>query len=192
MIRRATVPALLSIAIGLGSLGGCASSGSSYIHPGVDFGYMKRAAVLPFANLSSDDLADERVQSIFVMKILEEDVLEILDPRESLAALAETELRPGARPTPEQAVALGESLKVEALFFGTVEEYGVSRSDRNRGPEVTLVLEMIETETGVVVWRAQSHSTGASVWRRLFGGGPADLYSVSERVVADALGTLLE
>ncbi len=161
------------------------------MHPGIDFGYMKRAAVLPFENLSPDDLADERLQSIFLMKILEEDVLEIIDPREALAGMPGTGIRPGSHPTPEQAVLLGKVLEVDALFFGTVEEYGVSRVDRNRGPEVTVVLEMIETQTGVVVWRSQVHGTGSSIWRRLFGGGAADLFAVSEDVVARALRTLL-
>ena len=80
---------------------------------------------------------------------------------------------------------------MDALFFGTVEEYGISRVDRNRGPEVTVVFEMLETQTGVVVWRSQVHGTGSSIWRRLFGGGAADLYAVSEDVVSRALRSLL-
>ena len=32
---------------------------------------------------------------------------------------------------------------------------------------------------------------GGSIWRRLFGGASADLYTVSRRTVHDALGTLL-
>jgi hypothetical protein len=171
--------------------GGCGGSGGSYVHPSVDFSYMKRATILPFRNLTSDDLADERIQSIFLMELLEADILEIVDPRETAAALAELDLHAGEEPTPEQCVALGKKLNVDALFLGTVEEYGISRVDRSAGSEVTIVLEMVETQTGVVVWRSQVHASGATWWSRLFGGGPRDLYSVSRSAVRKALGTLI-
>jgi hypothetical protein len=93
--------------------------------------------------------------------------------------------------TPEQVTALGRQLNVDALFFGIVEEYGVSRVDPRRGTEVTAVFGMFETETGSVVWRSQVHTTGSSTLKRLFGGGSAGMYEVSRDAVRKALGTLL-
>jgi hypothetical protein len=174
-----------------GIFGGCASPGTSYVNPNVDFGYMQRAAVLPFQNLTSDDIADERMHSIFLMELLKEDVLEIVDSRETVSVMRSMGLSPGSSLTPEQVVALGNKLVVDALFFGIVEEYGYSRGDRRRGPEITAVFGLAETETGVVVWRAQVHATGSSFLKRLFGGGAADLYDVSRDTVRKALGTLL-
>jgi len=171
---------------------GCGTPTGSYVHPNVDFSYMKRAAVLPFQNLSSDVLAGERLQSILLMELLREDVLVIIDPRETAAAMTTLGLPPGAALTPEQAVELGKKVGVDALFFGVVEEYGYGRGDRARGPEITAVFGMTETQTGTLVWRSQVHATGASIWRKLFGGGPADLYSVSRDTVRRGLGTLLE
>jgi hypothetical protein len=170
---------------------GCASSGSGFVNPDVDFGYMRRAAVLPFENLTQDDLADERMQSVFLMEMLEAEVLDIVDPREAQSAMLRLGLNPGAALTAEQAVALGKELQVDGLFFGVVEEYGQSRTDRRNGPEVTAVFGMTETETGSVVWRSQVHATGMSFWKRLFGGGPSSLYAVSRDAVRRALGTLL-
>lgn len=170
---------------------GCSSSGTSYVNPNVDFGYMQRAAVLPFQNLTSDDIADERMHSIFLMEILKEDVLDIVDSRETVSVMRGMGLSPGSSLTPEQVVALGDKLVVDALFFGTVEEYGYSRGDRRRGPEITAVFGMIETETGAVVWRSQVHATGSSFLKRLFGGGAADLFDVSRDTVRKALRTLL-
>ncbi len=185
------VAAALLAAATLAFLSGCGASRSSYVHPNVDFGYMRRAAVLPFQNLTSDHLADERMQSIFLMELLEADILEIVDPRETLAAMHSLSLNPDSPLTPEQAVKLGQKLQVEALFFGTIEEYGTSQIDRRRGPEITGVFGLTETETGALVWRSQVHVTGSSMWKRLFGGGPSDLYSVSVKAVRKALGTLL-
>lgn len=172
-------------------LGGCGSSGVSYVNPNVDFGFMQRAAVLPYQNLSSDQLADERMQSIFLMEILKADVLEIIDPRETISAMNSLGLSAESALTSQQAVALGEKLGVDALFFGIVEEYGYSRGDRRRGPEITAVFGMQETETGSVVWRSQVHATGSSFWKKLFGGGAADLYTVSRETVRKALRTLI-
>jgi hypothetical protein len=152
---------------------------------------MQRVAVLPFQNLTSDGLAGQRMQSIFLIEILKEEVLEIVDPRETAAAMHDLGQTPGMALTPEQSVTLGRKLNVDALFFGIVEEYGYSHGDRRRGPEITAVFGMTETETGVEVWRAQVHATGSSVWKKLFGGGTADLYSVSSDVVRKALATLL-
>jgi hypothetical protein len=179
------------LAIVLGMTAGCGTSPTSYLHPNIDFGYMERAAVLPFRNLSQDGLAGERLQSIFLMELLEEDALAIVDPRETSAAVRDLGLSPGADLTPEQAVALGTSLRVDALFFGVVEEYSPGLGDRTRGPQITAVLGMIETQTGAVVWRAQVHETGASIWKRLFGGRPDDVYTVSRDAVRRALRTLL-
>lgn len=182
---------LLALLSGALLVGGCGGTGGSYIHPNVDFGYMERATVLPFRNLTGDDLADERVQSIFLMEILEADILDMVDAREAAATLVAMDLSPGAPLTPEQAVELGKRLNVDALFTGTVEEYGVNRANRSAEAEVTLVVEMIETQTGVVVWRSQVHESGSTFWSRLFGSGTRDLYSVSRRAVRKALGTLI-
>jgi hypothetical protein len=170
---------------------GCGSPGASYIHPNVDFSSMKRAAVLPFQNLSGDPLAAERLRSIFLMELLHEDVLVIVDPRETDAAMRAAGIAPGSALTPEQSVELGKKLAVDALFFGIVDEYGSNRAERSRGPEVTGTFGISETQTGAMVWRSQVHRTGSSIWGKLFGGGPADLYTVSRETVREALRTLL-
>jgi hypothetical protein len=183
-----TVSAALTLVV-LGGLG-CGSPVESYIHPNVDFAYMKRAAILPFQNLSTDLLAGERLQSIFLMEVLRENALGIVDPRETAAAMKELKFVEGAPLTADQAVTLGKKLGVDALFFGSVEEYGYGRGDRGHGPEVTAVFGMTETETGVMVWRCQTHANGSSIWGKLFGGGPHDMYDVSRKAVDEALETL--
>lgn len=186
------IVALAAIAIVVVAGAGCGSSNSSYIHPNVDFTYMKRAAILPFQNLTTDFQAGERMQSIFLMELLNEDVLTLVDPRETAAAMKELSLPANGALTTDQVLALGKKLDVQALFSGSVEEYGYGQGDRSRGPVITATFTMTETQTGVLVWRAQAHSTGASFRNKLFGGGPKDLYDVSRKTVHDALRSLLE
>lgn len=180
----------LAILIALAS--GCASSSKSgFIHEGVDFGFIHRCAVLPFHNLTSDEYADDRIQSIFVMEILTDGSLELIGTGEVWAALQEIRVGRDAILSPEQFVAVGKRLEVDAVFFGTVEEYGMDRSGRDRGNEITAVFGMAETQTGVIIWQSQVHVTGLSTWKRLFGGSSGSMHDVSVKCVREALGTLL-
>ena len=169
----------------------CGSSATSYIKPRVDFSYLQRAAVLPFENLSRDELADERVRSIFITELLHSQVLEVADPGETTATMMALGITPGSALTPEQAVALGTELSVDAVFSGVVEEYGHARGGASRNLEITMVFALTETETGSIVWRAQVHETGSSFWKRLFGGSTDDIFEVSRKTVRKALRTLL-
>ncbi len=170
---------------------GCAGSGTSFVHPTVDFSHIRRCALLPFQNLTEDGFADERLQSVFLMEILERGSLSIIDPEETVSAMKELRLAPGSTLTPEQIVALGKALSVEAVFFGSVEEYGLQSRSRQQIYEITAAFGMAETETGNLIWRSQVHVDGSSFWKKIFGGESAGLYDISRKAVRRALGSLL-
>ncbi|MFC1573415.1 hypothetical protein ACFL6M_07440 [Candidatus Eisenbacteria bacterium] len=169
---------------------GCAAQNMTFVHPGVDFGHIRRCAILPFMNQSSDDLADERMRSIFLTEILDDGTLEIVGTGETLAAIRSLQLMTDVTLTPEEIQRLGSALSVDAFFFGVIEEYGLSRTDRASGYEVTAVFGMTETQTGTVVWRTQVHVNGSSMWTKLFGGGTLSLFDVSRKAVRKGLETL--
>ncbi len=169
---------------------GCAGSSRSFVHPTVDFSHIQRCAVLPYQNLTQDGFADERLQSIFLMEVLERGSLTIVDPEETVSAMKELKLTPGSILTPEQIMALGKALSVEGVFFGSVEEYGLQGRSRQPVYGVTAVFSMAETETGNLIWRSQVHVDGSSFWKKLFGGESASLYDVSRKAVRKALGSL--
>jgi hypothetical protein len=170
---------------------GCAGSSTSFVLPTVDFSHIHRCAVLPFQNLTMDGFADDRLQSIFLMEVLQRGSLAIVDPEETVSTMKLQGLTPGSTLTPEQIVALGKALSVEAVFLGSVEEYGLQSRSRQQSYEVTAVFSMAETETGNLIWRSQVHVDGSSFWKMLFGGEPAGLYDVSRKAVRKALGSLL-
>jgi hypothetical protein len=172
------------------TVAGCGSSVTSFIHPDVDFGHIQRCALLPFQNLSSDAFAGDRMQSIFLMEVLKHGSLALVDPEEAVNAMKDLRIAAGTNPTPEQIVALGKALSVEAVFMGTVEEYGLSDRARDRFYYVTATFSMVETETGNTIWRSQVHRDGSSLWAKLFGGESASLYEVSRKAVQAALGSL--
>ena len=171
---------------------GCAGgNATSYIHPTVDFSHIHRCAVVPYQNLTPDNFADERLESVFLSEVLRDGSLAVLDPEETVSAMRGLKIAPGEPLTPEQIASLGKALGVEGIFFGTVEEYGLSRSSRRQLYTVTAIFSMAETETGNLIWRCQVHADGSSFWKKLFGGDSASLYDVSQKAVRKALGTLL-
>jgi polysaccharide biosynthesis protein PelC len=172
------------------TLAGCAPAVESYLHPDVDLGHVRRVAVLPFANLSSDEVADERLYSLFMTRLLGAQVVEIVEAGAVREALVALRLTPESTPTPEQIVALGAALGVDAVFAGTVEEYGTQRGNRETLSQVTASFTLTETQRGLLVWRAQAHASSASFWRRLFGTSERSLHEISAAAIDRALETL--
>ena len=170
--------------------GGCSPGASEYVRDDVDFSFIRRVAVYPFFNLTQDIFAAQKVQSIFVTEILGTGELEVVDRGEMLAAVAELKLAPDMILSPQQVIALAKRLEVDALFFGTVEEYGLERSSNNPTHVVTVNYQLSEAETGRTVWSSQSRTDGGSLARKLFGGGTASLYDVTRANVRAAMGTL--
>ena len=169
---------------------GCAGGGASFIHPNVNFGNIRKCALLPFQNLTSDSFADDRMQSVFLTELLNHPSLALVDPEETVSAMRELRLPAGSALSPEQVVALGKALKVDAVFGGSVEEYGLPTHMRQQAYTVTAVFNLAETETGSVIWRSQVHVDGSSWWRKLIGSESVSLYDVSRQAVRTALGSL--
>ncbi len=180
----------IAFAAGLALLAGCAAPTTHFLHPDVDLGFVKRCAVVPFRNLSADRFAAARLQPVFLAELLQSEALQVVDPGATQAACNRLGLGPDTAPTPEQIVALGEALDAQAIFTGTVEEYGQRRSGGGQVNVLTATFSMSETETGSMVWNAQVSRDGSSFWRKIFGGDSASQFDVSRRAVRDALESL--
>lgn len=180
----------IALAFGLAALAGCAPRTAHFVHPDVDLGFIRRCAVVPFQNLSSDRFAAARLQPVFLAELLQTEALSIVDPGATLAAYDRLGLGPDTPLTPEQVIALGEALEAQAIFTGTVEDYGQRRSGGDQTNAITATFSMLETETGTMVWNAQVARDGSSFWRKLFGGDSASQHDVSRRAVHDALESL--
>ena len=186
---RISLGALLLL-LGVIALAGCSSNASSFVRDDVDFSYIRRVAVFPFFNRGSDLQGGARVYSIFQTELLEQVALRVVDRGETMAAIQTLHLDPTTDLSTEQIMSLGRELEVDAIFFGTVEEYGIERTGSSRVYYVTFSFSLAETETGALVWKSQVHNDGTSFWRKIFGGGSASLHAVSRSAVQDALGTL--
>lgn len=181
---------LTALILALAALAGCAPGVTSFLRDDVDFSYIRTVAVYPFQNLSQDVHADQRLQSVFVSRLLARDAVRVVESGETLHVLARLRLGTDGELSAAQLKDLGKALGVDAVFFGTVQEYGVDRAGSGRVYAVAAKFSLLETETGSMIWNAETRATGSSFWRTLFGGGSASLYDISRDVVDHALGTL--
>jgi hypothetical protein len=167
--------------------GGCATSQQSvYVDPNMDFGAIQTVAVMPFANLSRDPIVADRVRDVFMNKLLATGAIYVLPPGEVSRGISRAEISAPTTPSPEEAIKLGGVIKAQAIITGVVKEYGEVRSGTTSANIISLSVQMIETQTGKVVWNASSTKGGITIWDRLFGGKGEPMNTVTEKAV-DAL-----
>ncbi|HVO09258.1 MAG TPA: CsgG/HfaB family protein [Vicinamibacteria bacterium] len=176
------------------ALAGCAShTTTQYLHPNVDLGAMKTVAVLPFENVTQEQTAGEKVQRIFITELLATGVFQVVEPGAVNKALrAERSDLAVSGLAPADLKRLGEALKVDGFFMGTVIDFNESHSGSTPAPEVTVQLRLVEAQSGVTVWNTSKTRSGASLSARMFGVGGDSLTQAAREVVREELHTLVK
>jgi polysaccharide biosynthesis protein PelC len=174
----------------LACIASCATQSNVFHDEKMDFGAIQAVAFMPFANLTRDSMAGERVRDIFVTKLLATGAIYVVPVGEVARGLAKTEVVSPATPSPEEAVKLGGILKVQAVITGSVREYGEVRSGTTSANIVSIGAQLIETQTGRVVWSASSTQGGIGIADRLFGGGGKAMDIVTDRAIDDLINKL--
>ena len=180
------------IAVALTGLG-CKSSmqPTEFTNPDVDFGFIERVAVLPFENLSNDQQAGFRATRLMITELLASGAVDVVEPGEVEGALAKIRGRP-SQPSIEEIVGLGQALEVQAVILGTVAQSEILRSGAVAIPAVTLDAQMVETETGEIVWAATHTEKGGSASARFLGSGGQPISATTRKCVQELLATLLQ
>ncbi len=163
-----------------------------YIDPNMDFGAVRSIGVMPFANLTRDQVVADRVRDVFINKLLATGAVYVLPVGEVARGSARAEIQNPSAPSPEEVVKLGGIIKAQAIITGTVREYGEVRSGTAAANIASVSLQMIETQTGKVVWSASSTKGGVNLWDRLFGGGGKPMNKVTEKAVDGLIGKLFK
>lgn len=171
-------------------LSACATTSDLYRDPNMDFGSIQTIAVMPFANLSRESAAAERVRDVFINTLLATGGVYVVPPGEVARGIARAEIQNPVAPSPEEIVKLAGILKAQAVVTGVVREYGELRSGSTMVNTISLGLRMIETQTGRVVWSASSTKGKITVWNRLFGGGGEPMNVITQKAVNDLINKL--
>ncbi len=171
---------------------GCASTKSKVVFrdPNMDFGAIQSVAVMPFTNLTRDTLAGERVRDVFMTMLQATGGLYVIPPGEVGRGISRLNLDRPASPTPEDVTKFAKNVNADAVFTGTVTEYGEVRSGTSSANVVSMSLQMMEAQTGRVVWTASSTQGGVTTADRLFGGGGEPMNATMQKAVDDLLEKL--
>jgi len=162
-----------------------------FLHKNADLGAIGKVAVLPFANLSNERAAGDKVQQIFYLELLSLNVFDVAEPGQVNKTLrGATAAVDSLGPADYQK--LGKDLGVDGVFVGTVVDFADARTGSTPQPEVTIQLRLIETSTGATLWSTGQTRSGVGISTRLFGVGGESLTQAARRVVRGELATLLK
>jgi polysaccharide biosynthesis protein PelC len=176
-------------------LSGCASKQritDVYHDQNMDFGAIQTVAVMPFANLTRDNVAAERVRDVFINRLLATGAVYVLPVGEVARGVGKAEIQNPAAPSPEEMIKLSSLVKAQAVMIGSVREYGEVRAGTTSANIVSVSVQMVEAQTGRVVFSASSSQGGITTADRLLGGGGQPMEKVTEKAVNDLINKLFK
>ncbi len=178
--------------LALVSLSACAARARTdvYHDPNFDFAAVRIVAVMPFENLTKEPLAASRVRDVFMNMLLSTGSIYVLPAGEVARGMSRAGIEKDSSPSVESAVKLGGIVKADAVITGVVREYGEVRSGATASNAISISLQMIEAQTGKVVWTAASTQGGVTTKDRLFGGGGRPMDDVTRDAVIEVINKL--
>lgn len=174
-------------------LAACAHSKSGVFRDqNMDFGAIQNIAIMPLANLTREQTAADRVREVFINKLLSTGAAYVLPVGEVKRGITRAGITDPTAPSPEEIVKFAGIVKAEAVITGAVKEYGEVRSGTSSSTVIALDVQMLETQTGRVVWAASSTKGGITFGDRLLGGGGEPMDIVTEKAVDDIIEKLFK
>jgi len=132
------------------------------------------------------------VRDAFITRLLASGALYVIPTGEVARGIARAEIATPTTPTIEEVIKLAGLVKAQAVITGVVREYGEVRSGTTSANTVTVSVQMIEAQTGKIVWSASSSKGRIGITDRLFGGGGQPMEDVTQQAVGDLVDKLLE
>jgi hypothetical protein len=107
------------------SIFGCRSGVTDFhLREDTDFSFIKKVAVVPFENYTSEKTAGEVARQAVINELLLSGAVDVVFPGDTLTAYEKTRATGPFSLTSDQIKNLGNTLKVEAIIFGTVNRFG--------------------------------------------------------------------
>jgi len=170
---------------------GCAGKSQTVFRDqNMDFGSIQSVAVMPFANFTREQMAADRVRDVFMTMLQATGAFYVIPPGEIGRGISRQNLERPTALSAEEIVKFAKNLNADAVITGTVSEYGEVRSGSTSANVVSVSLQMMEAQTGKVVWTAASTKGGVTTTDRLFGGGGEPMNVVTQKAVEDLLDKL--
>ncbi len=182
IIRKIVVFAMLAC------LAACARPASDVFRdPNMDFGTVQTIAVMPFSNQTREQTAPDRVRDVFINRLLSTGGVYCLPIGEVKRGTTRAGISDPATPSPEEVVKFAAVVKADAVVVGSVKEYGDVRSGTAAANVIAVSVQMMEAQTGRVVWAASATKGGVTMSDRLFGGGGEPMNIITEKAVDELI-----
>jgi hypothetical protein len=167
----------------------CGNGIKQYRQQGLDVNDLRKVAVLPLENYTSEEYADEKIGSLVIMELLSRGI-NVIEPGEVGRVLRELRVSSVSAVPIAELRRMGELLDIQTVMTGSVGRYELSRGITVSYPEVALHLMILDTDSGDILWSAWHTTGGASFWTRHFGTENPTLEEVSKEVISEAVDTL--
>jgi len=190
MIDRTRTFRFVAVLMAIAASVSCAGMGNVYVDSNMDFGALQKVVVMPFQNLTQEEDAAARVRDAFMGMLLATEAVYVLPAGEVSRGIARVGIRVPSTPTSEEIKRISGILGAEGVITGVLREYGTVRSGSATASVISLSLQLIEVETGTVVWSAASTKGGVTFVDRLLGGGGEAMNDVTVDAIDDLLDKL--
>jgi hypothetical protein len=181
------------LAVLLVAAGACASSPPEiYRDTNMDIGAIYTVVVMPFVNLSRDQLASDRVRDVFTTMLLADGRMYVIPAGEVSRLVSMAGIANPFAPTNEEVIKLGKMLKAQAVITGVIREYGEVRSGTAVANVISLSVQLTEVDTGKVVSSVGITKGGIGLMERLFGGGGEPMNDITAKAIKDVIKKLLD
>ena len=191
-LRRGGLCAWAALFLYVLSMFGCAGQRvtDTFRDQNMDFASIHTVAVMPYVNLSRDNAAGDRVRDVFITSLLATGAVYVLPVGEVNRGIVRAGIANPFAPSPEEVTKMGGFVKAEAIITGTLKEYGEVRSGSAVGNLISMSLQMMETQTGRIIWSASTTRGGVSLVDRMLGGGGEPMNDITEKAVDDIINKL--
>jgi len=157
----------------------------SFLRENTNLELIQSVAVLPFEGGGRAP----RIRELTMTQLLADNIFDVVDKGRVDVILQQEAIAPGAPLDSFTIRRLGESLNVDAVLLGSVEQTVESRGNA-AFVEFTMTLRLIQTETGLLLWQASGRGSGYSLADRLFGMAPKDNFQVTMELLSELFATM--
>ncbi len=173
-------------------LAGCAPAPRLFVNRQADMTLYKRVVVVPFTNLTGEPFATARIQRALTTELVIADRFQMIDPSTLLGELEKANVTPDPTGQIElgQLQAVAARLKATAIIRGTVTEYGIHRQGTDEYPVVAFDCEMVDVQTGIVIWRISLSESGKGRLPLIGGAGERTFSRVTQAACQRAVELL--
>ena len=168
----------------------CGCGGPKYfVRQKTDIDKIKKVAVMPFENFTSDGYAGEKIRRIVITELLLRGI-DVVEPGEVTRILRDSNARSLGSIKGTDLQNIGKTLGVDAVMSGSVEAFGTGRGVSVSYPEVSIQLMLVDVSSGSIIWSVQHTVGGASFWTRHFGSEGITLSEAARKAVKEAIAAL--